>query len=86
MVSLGDEARDWTIANLPKLREAGVSATMDYKGRSMKAQMKEANRQNARFALIIGEDELKEGKFTFRNMNASEEQQLSFDQIIAHFK
>lgn len=86
MVSLGDEARDWTIANLPKLREAGVSATMDYKGRSMKAQMKEANRQNARFALIVGEDELKEGKFTFRNMNASEEQQLSFDQIIAHFK
>lgn len=86
MVSLGDEARDWTIANLPKIREAGISATMDYKGRSMKAQMKEANRQNARFALIIGEDELKEGKFTFRNMNASEEQQLSFDQIIAHFK
>lgn len=86
MVSLGDDARDWTIANLPKLREAGISATMDYKGRSMKAQMKEANRQNARFALIIGEDELKEGKFTFRNMNASEEQQLSFDQIVTHFK
>ena len=85
MVFLGDEAREWTVATLPSLRDAGISATMDYKGRSMKAQMKEANRQNAHFAIIIGEDELKQGKFTFRNMRESEEQLLSLPEILTYF-
>jgi histidyl-tRNA synthetase len=35
---------------------------MDYMGRSMKAQMKDANRENARFAIIVGDNELREGK------------------------
>lgn len=85
IVTLGDEAREWGVKNLPKLREKGLSATMDYKGRSMKAQMKDANRENARFALIVGENELKEGKFTFRNMTESDESSLTFEEILARF-
>ena len=83
IVTLGDAARKWGLAQLPKLRSKGISATMDYMGRSMKAQMKDANRENARFAIIVGENELKEGKFTFRNMTESEEESLTFDGIIA---
>lgn len=85
IVTLGDEARKWGVKNLPKLREKGLSATMDYKGRSMKAQMKDANRENARFALIVGENELKEGKLTFRNMTESDESSLTFEEILARF-
>lgn len=85
IVTLGDEARKWGVKNLPKLREKGLSATMDYKGRSMKAQMKDANRENARFALIVGENELNEGKFTFRNMKESDENSLTFEEILARF-
>jgi histidyl-tRNA synthetase len=55
---------------------------MNYMGRSMKAQMKDANRENARFAIIVGDNELNEGKFTFRNMNASEEYFLTIDEIL----
>src|SRR5699024_3801046 len=40
VVTLGDAARKWGLSHLLKLRAAGLSATMDYKGRSMKAQMK----------------------------------------------
>jgi len=82
IVTLGEKAREWGVITLPELREAGYSATMDYMGRSMKAQMKDANRENATFAIIVGDHELKSGKFTFRNMEKSEESSLSFDQIL----
>lgn len=85
IVTLGDEARKWGVKQLPKLREKSISATMDYKGRSMKAQMKDANRENAQFALIVGENELNEGKFTFRNMTESDEDSLTFKEILARF-
>lgn len=82
IVTLGDAARKWGLSKLPVLREKGLSATMDYMGRSMKAQMKDANRENASFTIIVGENELKEGKFTFRNMKESEESSLTFDEIL----
>lgn len=82
IVTLGDEARKWGVSKLPQLRDAGLSATMDYKGRSMKAQMKDANRENAKYALIVGGNELEEGKFTLRNMKESEEKSLSFEEIL----
>lgn len=81
-VTLGDAARSYAISHLPKLREAGISATMDYMSRSMKAQMKDANRENARYTIIIGDNELTEGKFTLRNMKESEEDSLTFDEIV----
>jgi histidyl-tRNA synthetase len=82
IVTLGDAARRWGLQQLPKLRDKGISATMDYMGRSMKAQMKDANRENARYAIIVGENELKEGKFTFRDMKESEESSLGFEEIL----
>jgi len=85
MVCLGDNARIWVIEHLSEFRNNGISATMDYKGRSMKAQMKEANRQNARFALIIGDDELETGKFVFRNMAESSEEHLTKEEILNRF-
>lgn len=85
MVCLGDNARNWAIEHLYEFRNRGISASMDYKGRSMKAQMKEANRQNAHFALIIGDNELESGKLVFRNMLKSDEQHLSLDEILNQF-
>lgn len=82
-VTLGDAARSFAIKHLPKLRGAGISATMDYMSRSMKAQMKDANRENARYTIIIGDNELNEGKFTLRNMKESEEDSLTFDEILS---
>lgn len=85
-ISLGDEARAWSLSQLSDVREAGISATMDYMGRSMKAQMKDANRENASWAIIVGSNELAEGKFTLRNMKESEEEMLSFNDIINKLK
>ena len=82
IVTLGDAARTWGLTSLPKLREHGISATMDYLGRSMRAQMKDANRENANYALIVGDNELEKGQFTLRNMKESEEKHLSFKDIV----
>ena len=54
---------------------------MDYKGRSMKSQMKDADRENARYAIIVGDHELESGKFTFRDMVESTEDSLTMDEI-----
>jgi histidyl-tRNA synthetase len=82
-VTLGDAARKFALTHLPLARTAGLSATMDYMSRSMKAQMKDANRENAHYTIIIGDNELAEGKFTLRNMKESEEVSLSFEDILA---
>lgn len=82
IVTLGDAARKWGLSHLPAIRELGASATMDYKGRSMKAQMKDANRENARFTIIVGDHELESDKFTFRDMENSEEESLEFPEIL----
>ncbi|MBR1591110.1 MAG: histidine--tRNA ligase [Acidaminococcaceae bacterium] len=55
-----------------QLREAGLCAAYDYQRRSMKAQMKTANRLNAKFVLIFGEDELSRNCVTLRDMNAED--------------
>jgi histidyl-tRNA synthetase len=60
----GDAARDIT----HQLRAAGISADRRFGGGSMKSQMKSADRSGARFALIIGEDELASDEVTLRPM------------------
>jgi histidyl-tRNA synthetase len=55
---------------------------MDYAGRSMKAQMKQANKAGARFALILGEDEVKANCVQLKDMMQSEQTQVAFDNII----
>jgi len=82
LVTIGDNARSWALKHLSQLRRNSISATMDYIGRSVKAQMKDADRENARYSIIVGDNELNEGKFTLRNMKKSEEQSLTFEAIV----
>jgi histidyl-tRNA synthetase len=82
IVCLGDEARHWGLSHVAKLRAEGYSASMDYIGRSMKAQMKEANREQAKYTLIVGEQELENEVFVLRNMKESTEESGSFEELI----
>ena len=82
VVALGEAAQAPAFKLLTQLRHAGLKVGMDYAGRSMKAQMKQANKANARFALIIGEDEVKESCVMLKDMEKSEQQKISFDTII----
>lgn len=66
-----------------ELREAGLSADRSYGGRSMKAQMKLANRSGARFAVIIGEDELATREVTLRDMHDGRQQRIASTALIS---
>jgi histidyl-tRNA synthetase len=55
------------------LRHDGIRAAIDYSGRSLKAQLKQANRQKARFTLLVGDDELARREGTLRNMTTQEQ-------------
>jgi histidyl-tRNA synthetase len=82
IVTRGVLAVDWAVGALARLREAGISATTDYQGRSIKAQMKEADREGARHAIIVGESELESGLFTFRDMRDSTESAMGWDDLL----
>ncbi len=74
LVTLGDAARAAGTRILASLRENGIHSDRDFAGRSMRAQMREANRQNARFVLIVGEDELAAGTVSLKNMESGDQE------------
>ena len=72
-VTLLPEARIVAMKLAGALREEGVSADLDYGGRGMRAQFKQADRAGASYATILGEDELARGVCTVRDMASGEE-------------
>ncbi|OGU66744.1 MAG: histidine--tRNA ligase [Ignavibacteria bacterium RBG_16_36_9] len=64
-----------------KLRKENLSVDFDYLQRSVKAQMREANKMNAKYVLFIGGDEYKQGLMNLKNMETGEEEKISFNQI-----
>ncbi len=66
-----------------KLREEGIYVLCDVAGRSLKAQMKNADREGARFSLVLGEDEVKSGEAQLKNMETGEKQTVSLSDIPA---
>jgi histidyl-tRNA synthetase len=68
VVGLGEEARVAGLSLVADLRRAGVSADAAYEDRPMKAQLKMADRVGARFAAIVGADELAAGAVSLRRL------------------
>lgn len=60
-------------------RRSDISADFDYLDRSVKAQMREANKLNARFVLFIGGDEYKKRQANLKNMSTGEQQLINLD-------
>lgn len=86
VVALGEAAQEEAFKLVMDLRDAGYSAAVDYAGRSMKAQMKQANKLGARFAAIMGDDELSEGVVMLRDMAGSEQEKVPVNELISKLK
>ncbi len=84
LIALGDEAVQWVFPAAHRLREAGLRVGYDLRGRSMKAQMRAANRQNARYVVIVAQDELEAGQAQVKNMGTSEQVPVAFDALTAY--
>ena len=64
-----------------QLKNAGISAEYDVVGRSLKAQMKYANKVGAHYTLIIGDNEISTGKAQLKNMSDSSQREVAIDAL-----
>ncbi|MBI4308823.1 MAG: histidine--tRNA ligase [Candidatus Omnitrophica bacterium] len=69
-----------------QLRRAGISADMGFSAASFKSQMNRANKLNARFALILGEEELKNKSAAVKNMQTSVQEIVALENIIEYLR
>ncbi|MDN5302652.1 MAG: histidyl-tRNA synthetase [Thermoanaerobacteraceae bacterium] len=81
---LKEEYVDTALKLLYSFRESGISAETDYLKRSLKAQMKYANKIMAQFAIIIGEEEVNSGFYTVKDLTAGEQQKVARDKIFEY--
>ncbi|RXK88706.1 histidine--tRNA ligase [Chlorobaculum sp. 24CR] len=65
-----------------RLRKAGIQTEIDLAGRSMKAQMRDANRIGSAYALFVGQSEFESGVYALKNLETSEQTALDLDAII----
>lgn len=78
---LGEKAKLLSYQIVHQLRQEGFIVETDYMDRSLKAQMKYANKLNCRYSLILGENELAEGKAKLKNMAEKIEMEVELDSI-----
>lgn len=79
---IGEKAEQFSEALALKLRSAGLSCHKDIMGRSVKAQMKFANKLNARFVVILGDSEVESGKVELKNMTTGEGRDIHIDTLL----
>ena len=78
---LGDAAMPIALRLAQELRENGVKADLEFKGRGLRAQMRTANKLNAQYVVMIGEDEINNAKATVRDMESGDQQSIAFQQL-----
>lgn len=79
---VGAEAQTTAFQLLTELRRAGIAADMDFTNRSLKAQMKYANKYPARFVALIGQDELEQHKVMMKNMETGSQQLIAAAELV----
>ena len=78
IAALGEPARDQAFRLMSSLQRIGVSVETDYEGKSLKSQMRRSDKFNARFTLIIGEEELAIGRGFLKSMSAGTQEETPF--------
>ncbi|KNF08704.1 histidine--tRNA ligase HisS [Gottschalkia purinilytica] len=82
IVSIGEKADKEAFRLLSELRSNGISGDKDYLGRSIKAQFKYSNKINAKYTVVIGEDEIEKGIVTLKDMNNGEQEEIKINELI----
>ena len=86
LAAIGEEAERFVFKKARALREEGLEVALDLLGRSLKAQMREANRSGAVHTIIVGGRELEAGRAQVKHMPTGEQTEVSFDGLAAFLK
>ena len=84
IIGLGDASEKKAFSWCNEFRRAGFWVEMEYISKSLKAQMKKADRFGGRWTLIVGEDELEKGIGILRNMKTKEQKEIALDNLVAN--
>jgi len=84
VAALGNAAQQYAFRLCNRLRLRGIQAEMDYGGKSLKSQMKKADKLNSRYTLILGDREIETGQGELRDMRSSSQQSLPLDRMEEH--
>jgi histidyl-tRNA synthetase len=76
-----ESAREWALTTAMKLRSEGIRVETDLLNRSLKSQMKEADRQNAAFSIVVGSSELAGGKGMLKDLTNHSQQEVPLDRL-----
>jgi histidyl-tRNA synthetase len=79
--AMGDNASNISMSWLQKLRSLGLKVDRDYLKRSVKAQMRDAHRQNTRIVLLFGDNEVENKSFSVKDMESGDQSEISFKDI-----
>jgi histidyl-tRNA synthetase len=87
IITLIEEAQEIGFRIAKELRKNNIATEMNFiPFRSLKAQLHTADRMNVKYAVIIGENELKQGFALLRNMKMSEQKEVPFDKVVEYIK
>jgi histidyl-tRNA synthetase len=81
VAALGAEAREWAFPRVQQLRREGLWVEMTPEDKSLKAQMRRADKMGSQRVLIIGGDELKSGQAVLKNMTNGEQAQIALTRL-----
>lgn len=84
LVCVGDRAQTEGLFWLKTIRRAGWHAEQDFLGRSVKAQMREANRQLAEVVIILGDEEMENKRFSVKRMQEGSQEQVPFENLLEY--
>lgn len=82
IAALGEEALAQAYPIINGLHLSGIRAELDYEGKSLKSQMRRADKLKAQYVLILGEDELKRGKAVLRNMKTKSQEEIPIPDLV----
>lgn len=82
-VPLGKDAKKALAGIVNKLRAAGISTDMSYGDRGLKGAMKGADRSNALYTLVLGEQELENNTIAVKDMRAHEQHDVALDEVVS---
>ena len=86
LVNLGDAAEKYALKLSETLRSHGLKVVLNSGGNSFKSQMKRADKSGAAFAVILGEDEMKEGVAQIKSLRVENQQsKMPLDELAAFF-
>jgi histidyl-tRNA synthetase len=86
IASADDEGKTWAVKTVIDLRRVDIPAELDHLARSLKAQMREADRQQANFSLVIGANEILQNSCQLKNMTSGEQVTVSLSSFIDDVK